>query len=179
MYPVDIQKGEPDSALRRVPIWLVDATDGIEPETGITGKPWMSKRGATPAQTTNSLVEIDSTNMKGLYYIELTTGEIDELGEIFLSFKDAATAWWYGSAQITYYSIVHGAAVTGTLSTTQMTTDLAEVTDDHYVGRSVIWTSGVLKDQASKITAYLGSTKMLTYDTVTEAPANTDDFILV
>src|SRR5690606_37924172 len=34
-------------------------------------------------------------------------------------------------------------AVTGTLSTTQMTTNLTEATNDHYNGRYIVWTSGV------------------------------------
>ena len=76
-------------------------------------------------------------------------------------------------------TIVTGAAETGTLSTTQMTTDLTEATDEHYNGRIVIWTSGVLQDQASDITAYLGSTGRLTYTAVTEAPSNTDTFVIV
>jgi hypothetical protein len=75
--------------------------------------------------------------------------------------------------------IVSGAAQTGTLSTTQMTTDLTEATDDHYNGRAVIWTSGALAGQASAITDYTGSTKLLTFDAVTEAPANTDTFVIV
>ena len=76
-------------------------------------------------------------------------------------------------------TIVTGAAETGTLSTTQMTTDLTEATDEHYNGRIVIWTSGVLQDQASDITAYLGSTGRLTYTATTEAPSNTDTFVIV
>jgi len=76
-------------------------------------------------------------------------------------------------------TIVTGAAEAGTLSTTQMTTDLSEATDDHYNGRVVIWTSGVLANQASDITDYLGSTGMLTYTAVTEAPSAADTFVIV
>lgn len=75
--------------------------------------------------------------------------------------------------------IVLGAAEAGTLSTTQMTTDLAEATDDHYNGRRLIWTSGVLLRQATIITDYLGSTGMLTFVAVTEAPSAADTFIIV
>lgn len=75
--------------------------------------------------------------------------------------------------------IVTGAAQTGTLSTTQMTTNLTEATDDHYNGRAVLWTSGVLDGQASTITDYNGTSKMLTYDATTEAPANTDTFVIL
>jgi hypothetical protein len=76
-------------------------------------------------------------------------------------------------------TIVTGAATAGTLSVTQMTTDLTEATDDHYIGRVVIWTSGNLVDQATPITDYDGGTKMLTYDTVTEAPQVGDTFVIV
>jgi len=76
-------------------------------------------------------------------------------------------------------TIVSASAVTGTLSTTEMTTDLTETTDDHYIGRIIIWTSGVLKDQATDITDYTGSNKLLTYTATTEAPSNTDTFIIV
>lgn len=75
--------------------------------------------------------------------------------------------------------IVSGQAQTGTLSTTQMTTNLTEATDDHYNGRVVIWTSGALAGQASTITDYVGSTKLVTYDAVTDAPSNSDTFVIV
>ncbi len=76
-------------------------------------------------------------------------------------------------------SIESGAAETGTLSTTQMTSNLTEVTDDHYIGRIIIWTSGVLLRQATDITDYAGTNGLLTFTAVTEAPSNTDTFIIV
>lgn len=75
--------------------------------------------------------------------------------------------------------IIVGAAAAGTLSTTQMTTNLTEATDDHYIGRVVIWTSGVLLGQATDITDYDGGTKMLTFTAVTEAPTVSDTFVIV
>ena len=76
-------------------------------------------------------------------------------------------------------TIVVAAAVTGTLSTTAMTTTLTETTDDHYNGRIIIWTSGALKDQATDITDYTGATKLLTYTATTEAPSDGDTFVIV
>jgi len=75
--------------------------------------------------------------------------------------------------------IVVGAAEAGTLSTTQMTSNLTEETNNHYVGRVIIWTSGVLAGQATDITAYLGSTGRLTFTAVTEAPSPADAFLIV
>lgn len=76
-------------------------------------------------------------------------------------------------------TIVVGAAIAGTLSTTAMTTNLTEATDDHLNGRIVIWTSGALNQQATDITDYNGTTKMLTFTAVTEAPTAGDTFIIV
>jgi len=76
-------------------------------------------------------------------------------------------------------SIVVAAAAAGTLSNIAMTTTLTEITDDHYNGRIIIWTSGVLQNQATNITDYNGATKMLTYTAVTEAPTAADSFVIV
>ena len=76
-------------------------------------------------------------------------------------------------------TIVRAAAIAGTLSTTQMSTDLTEATDDHYNGRRLLWTSGVLIDQATAITDYTGLTKVLTYTAITEAPTAGDTFVIV
>lgn len=75
--------------------------------------------------------------------------------------------------------VVRGAAITGTLSATEMTTDLTEATDNHYNGRVVVFLSGVLLGQATVITDYTGATKLITMTALTEAPANTDTFIIV
>jgi hypothetical protein len=76
------------------------------------------------------------------------------------------------------FALQTGAAITGTLTTTAMTTNLTETTDDHYNGRIITWTSGVLDKQATDITDYVGSTKSLIFTAVTEAPSNTDTFVI-
>ena len=100
MYPVEILKSEATAARRRVPVWLVDATDGVTAETGVSGTPRISKNGGASAAATNAITEVDATNMPGLYYAELTAGEVDTLGQVLISFKTAATAQWHGSAKI-------------------------------------------------------------------------------
>ena len=71
-------------------------------------------------------------------------------------------------------------AATGTPTTTTMADSaLTEATDDHYIGRTIIWTSGALQDQATDITDYNGTTKTFTFTEVTEAPAATDTYIII
>lgn len=76
-------------------------------------------------------------------------------------------------------AIVSGQAVSGTLSITQMSTNLAEATDDHYNGRLLVFVSGSLLGQATDITDYTGSTKTLTFTALTEAPSAGDSFVIV
>jgi hypothetical protein len=103
MYPILIKQSESTAARRRVPIWLVDATDGISAETGVTGTPRISKNGGASASASATITQVDSTNMPGLYYLELTAGEVDTLGTIYISFKTAATAQWHGVAHVVAY----------------------------------------------------------------------------
>ncbi len=86
------------------------------------------------------------------------------------------TAGTYGES---HAGIVSGTAQTGTLSTTQMSSNLSEATNDHYIGRTIVWITGNLAGQASDVTDYTGSGGILTFTAVTEAPANGDRFVLV
>ena len=76
------------------------------------------------------------------------------------------------------FALQRGSAVAGTLSTTQMSTNLTEATDDHFNGRIITWTSGVLNKQSTDITDYVGATKVLTFTATTEAPSDTDTFVI-
>lgn len=63
-------------------------------------------------------------------------------------------------------------------TTTSIVTNLTEATDDHYNGRVITFTSGALAGQATSISDYNGTTKTLTVIALTEAPANTDSFVI-
>jgi hypothetical protein len=87
-----------------------------------------------------------------------------------------ATAGTFGES---FQGVFNGQAATGTLSTTQMTTNLTESTDDHFNGRIVVFLTGVLAGQATDITDYTGATKLITMTALTEAPSNGDRFVIV
>lgn len=57
--------------------------------------------------------------------------------------------------------------------------DITEATDDHFIGRVVIFTSGNLLRQATVITDYAGATSVYTVTALTEAPSNGDTFVIV
>lgn len=129
---------------------------------------------ARAAQTTADAIETDTQDIQSRLPAALVGGRMDSDVSAISTSTDAAD-----KLEASAETIETGAAQTGTLSTTQMTTNLTEATDDHYIGRVIIWTSGVLLRQATDITDYDGASKMLTYTAVTEAPSNGDTFIIV
>jgi hypothetical protein len=72
--------------------------------------------------------------------------------------------------------VVSTCAAGGT--TTSIVTNLTEATDDHYNGRVITFTSGALAGQTTSISDYVGATKTLTVVALTEAPADTDGFVI-
>lgn len=92
---------------------------------------------------------------------------------------DALTAVAAAKLALSAAGIVTGVAEAGTLSTTQMTTDLSEATNDHYIGAVIVWTGGVLAGQRSDITDYEGATGLLTFTETTEAAAIGDSFFII
>ena len=56
---------------------------------------------------------------------------------------------------------------------------LAEATDDHYIGRVVVFTSGAAAYQASDITDYEGATGTITITAITTAPSAADTFVVI
>lgn len=84
-----MQVDEATAALRRIPLHLVDATDGITPETGeAAGQPQLSKNGAAFANTSATL----TATANGFYYVVLTAGEVDTIGINIVRYKTANTA---------------------------------------------------------------------------------------
>jgi hypothetical protein len=124
--------------------------------------------------TDTTAIEVDTQDIQSRIPAALVSGMMDSNISAIDTNLDAAE-----KIALSVDSIEVGSAVLGTLSTTQMSTDLTETTNDHYKGRVIIWTSGNLLRQATNITAYNGTSKVLTFTATTEAPANNDDFIIV
>ena len=59
--------------------------------------------------------------------------------------------------------------------------DITEATADHYKGRVVVFTSGVLAGQSAYISSYaaVGGIGQFTVPSMTDAPSNNDTFIIV
>ena len=75
--------------------------------------------------------------------------------------------------------MITGTAVTGTLSSTVFTTNLASTTVGAYIGRVVLFTGGALIGQAQTISAYSATGQITVSSAFTGAPSNTDAFEIV
>ena len=80
-------------------------------------------------------------------------------------------------------TIVIGTAATGTLSTTEMTTDLTISVNDQMNGRILIFkedtTTAALRRQATNITDTAITNGKLTFTAITTAPVNGDTFVIL
>lgn len=89
-----IKQNEATAVRRRIPILLVDITDGFTPETGITAPTVnVSKNGAAIAAGAGTFTEIGN----GQYYYEFTAGEVDTLGWIALNLEKATVTRDYNA----------------------------------------------------------------------------------
>jgi hypothetical protein len=94
-------QSEGPAARRRFPVYLVDATDGITPETGESGgQPQISKAGGAWGNTTATLSALGN----GGYYVELTATELDTLGTIQVRYKSANTAEFNAPGVVVAYN---------------------------------------------------------------------------
>ena len=89
-----VKLSEATAARRRIPVLLVDITDGFTPETGVvTPTINLSKNGATVATGAGTWTEIGN----GQYYYEFTTGEVDTLGWVSVNIEKATVSRDYNA----------------------------------------------------------------------------------
>lgn len=178
---------------RRFPIYLVDATDGITPETGEAGgQPQLAKNGGAFVNTAATLTSVGNGN----YYVEFTGTEINTLGMIQVRFKSANTAEFamdgqvvnldpYTALPLALVSMFEGAleaAVdngTFTPTTTQFETDQTDDDAEEWTNAALFWTAGPNIGTTVFVTAYefANSKVKLTVSLMEAAPLNSNTFI--
>jgi hypothetical protein len=68
-----------------VTVLMIDSSDHVTGKAGLTLTIYLTKAGGTPASIAPTVTELDSTNVKGLYKLALTTTSwTDTLGELQL-----------------------------------------------------------------------------------------------
>ena len=100
-----IKQSEATAARRRIPVLLVDATDGYTPKTGQTAPTvTISKNGATAVTGTGTWTEISN----GQYYYEFASGEVDTLGWIAVNVQKTACRQYNAVVQVMAYDYAAG-----------------------------------------------------------------------
>jgi hypothetical protein len=100
-----IKQSETTAARRRIPVLLVDATDGYTPKTGqTTPTVTISKNGATAATGAGTWTEIGN----GQYYYEFASGEVDTLGWIAVNVQKTACRQYNAVVQVMAYDYAAG-----------------------------------------------------------------------
>jgi len=89
-----VKLSEATATRRRIPVLLVDITDGFTPETGVvTPTINISKNGATVASGAGTWAEIGN----GQYYYEFTASEVDTLGWVSVNIEKATVSRDYNA----------------------------------------------------------------------------------
>lgn len=122
---------------------------------------------------------IDVSELNQIVDDLINGGRIDLLIDAIKAVTDALTAAGAAKLALATAGIISGVAQTGTLSATQASTDLTGFADDELIGRVVVFTGGTAAGQASEITDYANTNGVLTFNTISTAPANDDPFIIV
>lgn len=110
-----IQVSEPTNTRRRIYFRLTDSADNVSGKSVTTTgvKAELSINGAAGAASTNDIVQIDSTNLLGEYYVELTTTECGTLGTVVVNCKPTGALAGRGQATVVNYDPYQpGASVT-------------------------------------------------------------------
>ncbi len=162
-------------------------TAAILVDTGTTLPATLATAAALATVDTNvdAILVDTATTIPGL--IATAQADLDTItgtGGALLATGQTASAW--SSLEASAGQIIEATVDTVTNTHTPTTTefqadDITEATADHYNGRIVIFTSGVLAGQATDITDYaaVGGIGQLTVTALTEAPSNNDTFIIV
>lgn len=162
----------------------------------------LNSNGSVGSYTSQSWTEVSATNMPGVYEFGVPSHALSSYHVLMMFTANGSTATGmlpilveieldeidyrsdsYSKLEASADTIVSGSAVSGTLSTTEMTTNLPSTVDDHYNGRVLIITNGSsttgLLYQATNITDYDGTTKKLTFTALSAAPSSSTTFIIV
>lgn len=179
----EIKLKDPRNVKRRLYFTCVDATalqTRLQASDMSTFTCKLSKNGGSGASSTNSPVEVDSTNKKGEFYLELTAAECDTAGVVTIKISNAGGTKAMEPRELdaeilTAYLFTAQSGSTGT----SIITDRTEATTGHFASGNrvclVEMLTGSLAGQVDKATGYNGTSKTLALNTgFTGAPANGD-----
>ncbi len=152
---------------------------GIAPTPATTGVPDANAVEFldTAVVLSNGLPDVNVEDWLGTIVTAATAGRPDVNLAAISASATAANKLEEGAEALAIGTVNDGSAST-TVFIITLTGDTIDATDDHYNGRIITFTSGILLQQATDITDYNGSTKAVTCTALTEAPGNGDQFVI-
>lgn len=196
-----IYEDETTAARKRIPLYLVDDTDGKTPETGVTfsaGDIKCSENGAAEANHAGTVTELAG----GAYYYEAANAEVDTPGFLMCRFTKSGVRTFVAHANILPHQLneaapsspttgsawarlktltdPEGTAQGGNVAYIDLAT-AASSTDDFYNNNTTVAVvGGTGQGQNRCITDYVGSSRRATPLTnFTTAPDNTSQYVLI
>jgi hypothetical protein len=148
--------------------------DGVTNQRATMAANWV----VTPDATSEYIIIPADADIESWQHGVVTLSATTALPEVDAkSISDNATS--ADNLEQSTLGVITGAAAAGTLSTTQMTTDLTGYANDELIGREIVWQSGDADGQASTITDYASASGLLTFDTIITLPTAGDTFVIV
>lgn len=183
-------------------VWLYQDNGGTnpgEPQTGLTssstgmGLAYIRPLGTVQTVTLSDLatvdaahsdggmIEVDATNMPGLYRFDLPDAAIAR-GENFVEVIIKADAIVPREVQILLDpmpSVIQGAVSDTGATTTSFDTDLTETNADIFIDAFCLFTSGPNTNAVEQITDYDGVNKTITTNAFPNSPNDGDEFVII
>jgi hypothetical protein len=148
-----VKQSESTAARRRVPILMVDETDGSTPEVGLTLYGLLSKNGNTFAATAGTFAEAGY----GQYYYQFSTGEIDTLGWAGIHITASGARNYDAIIHVTAYDAYSGSFIA---PTDVWNADISSITSAGTAGSQLnLVASGGAGITAADVWNYQGTTE--------------------
>lgn len=138
---------------------------------------------AQSAHADGGFVEVDATNMPGLYRLDLPDAAIDD-GENYVLVQVDFTATLPTATLVLldpHPSIIQGKVVAdaGNTSST-FKTNLTEGSTDAFKSAFLLWRTGITAGEVQKVTAFDPATDYITVSPAfSEPPATDDEFVII
>lgn len=179
-----IKQSDPRATHRRIFFTCVDAAalqTRLQSSDMSTFTVRLTKNGgATAAPGAAAPTQVDSTNMKGVFYIELTTGDLDTAGPCCLRIANTGGTKTMEVREISFHvELAAFATVVSGLTVSAFTSNRTEATDQYWKDVYASVLTGACAGQVKKIGGYVGSSKMFSLVSGAQftAALGTGDFV--
>jgi hypothetical protein len=160
-----VKQSDPRAANRRIYFTCVDTLalqTRLQSSDMSTFTVRLSKVGGTAAAAAAAApVQVDATNAKGLFYVELALADVDTAGPAALVIKNTGGTKTMEPREVSFFieQAAFATVVTG-LNTSSFTSNRTEAIDNFWRDTYVSVLTGALAGQVKKVGSYTGASKV-------------------